>query len=193
MTATFQIIKTEFVPGFDTNTIIISNGADAALIDPNGEPSKIQAALAGKKLRAVYLTHGHFDHISAANDWGVPVYMSGADKPTVQNFSNMVLAQAGYPALLPTLDLASGDLGILPGVQCQVMNFPGHSPGQMCFLFQKEKVFLSADFIFKGGAIGRTDLPGGDPAAMNKSLERFRATDMRGFNIIPGHGPSFMI
>ncbi|MDR0448833.1 MAG: MBL fold metallo-hydrolase [Rickettsiales bacterium] len=189
MAASFEIIKTYFVPGFETNTILVSNGGDAALVDPNGDRRILEKAAAGRNLRAIYLTHGHFDHISAANGWNVPVYMSALDIPVARGFSDMILRQAGYDALGETIDMKPGETEFLPGLRARAMAAPGHSPGQLCFYFEPEGVFLSGDFIFDGAA-GRTDLLGGDPAAMGKSLEEFKKMNIRA-RVIPGHGPEF--
>ena len=53
---------------YQTNTYILSNDTEAAVIDPGYEPDIILDALEGRELKAILLTHGHFDHVGAVKD-----------------------------------------------------------------------------------------------------------------------------
>lgn len=69
----------------DTNTYFIENDKAVILIDPSGESGKIIKKLnqINKPLKAILLTHAHFDHIGAVDDivdrFDVPVYMHEAE------------------------------------------------------------------------------------------------------------------
>lgn len=187
MSAEFKIIKTEFAAGLITNTILVSNGqGDFAIVDPNGKfDLKVRP-------RAVYLTHGHYDHVSAANDFDAPVYMSDLDIPVVKNFSNQILEMAGFAPMQATQNLPGEEIEFLPNLPAKLIKTPGHTPGGICFYFERQRVLLTGDFIFAGGYIGRTDMPYGDHNEMIKSLEKFRALNLpRGVLVIPGHGETF--
>jgi glyoxylase-like metal-dependent hydrolase (beta-lactamase superfamily II) len=69
----------------------------------------------------------------------------------------------------------------------KVLHLPGHSPGSAGFLLEQEKILLSGDTLFRAG-IGRTDLPGGDWPALQKSLDRLLSMDPA-IAVYPGHGP----
>jgi glyoxylase-like metal-dependent hydrolase (beta-lactamase superfamily II) len=69
----------------------------------------------------------------------------------------------------------------------KVLHLPGHSPGSAGFLLEQEKILLSGDTLFRAG-IGRTDLPGGDWPALQKSLDRLLSMDPA-IVVYPGHGP----
>jgi glyoxylase-like metal-dependent hydrolase (beta-lactamase superfamily II) len=74
------------------------------------------------------------------------------------------------------------------GLTYIVCHTPGHSPGSVCFHFQKEGVLFSGDTLF-AGSVGRTDLPGGSSKLMSESLSSLSKLP-RDTKIYPGHGPS---
>jgi len=67
-----------------------------------------------------------------------------------------------------------------------VLHLPGHTPGSVAFWDKSEGVLFSGDTLFADG-YGRTDLPGGDSAAMAKSLRRLFELD-EDIEVYPGHG-----
>ena len=72
-------------------------------------------------------------------------------------------------------------------MQLKVLHTPGHTPGSCCFSFEEAGLVFSGDTLFQMG-IGRTDLPGGDPDAITKSIQERLFTLDEGTNVIPGHG-----
>ena len=88
----------------DTNTYFIENDDSVILIDPSSESDKIIKKLnqINKPLKAVLLTHAHYDHIGALDDivtkYDVPVYMhedefdflQDPEKTVLLNSNNMV-------------------------------------------------------------------------------------------------------
>jgi glyoxylase-like metal-dependent hydrolase (beta-lactamase superfamily II) len=72
-----------------------------------------------------------------------------------------------------------------------VFHTPGHTPGSVCFFWEPRKLLFSGDTLFQAGE-GRTDLPGGDYQAIEKSLRRLVAMDS-GIGVFPGHGDSTTI
>ena len=83
-----------------------------------------------------------------------------------------------------TQTYGEGDLLHIVGLYFRVLHTPGHTPGSVCLLCE-ESIF-SGDTLF-WGSCGRTDLPGGDWAAIQKSLKRL--ADLPGdYDVYPGHG-----
>ena len=76
------------------------------------------------------------------------------------------------------------------GMDFRIVHAPGHSPGS-CLLIAAadEQVVFAGDVLF-AGSIGRTDLPLGDPAAMDRTLAGpvWDLDDV--LTVLPGHGPA---
>jgi hydroxyacylglutathione hydrolase len=82
--------------------------------------------------------------------------------------------------------LEDGDELRLGSMTARVIHTPGHSPGHVCYYFAEQNLLVSGDLIIMG-AIGRTDLPDCDPAAMDESLRKImRLPDET--VLLPGHG-----
>jgi glyoxylase-like metal-dependent hydrolase (beta-lactamase superfamily II) len=73
-------------------------------------------------------------------------------------------------------------------LQIEVIHTPGHSPGGVCYLIEKEHVMISGDTLFKG-SIGRLDFPSSDAEKMWSSLERLSRLAPE-TKVFPGHGES---
>lgn len=174
--------------------LLAAEGSDeAVVVDPGFEPSAVRALLdaAGKTPVAVVLTHAHLDHAEAAGDFagdGVPIYVHGADAVA---YTDPEAWRAGFPnPLTPAKDLrtiADGEVLSLAGLAMEVLHTPGHTPGHCSFRVDADAVVLSGDLVF-AGAIGRSDFPNSDPAAMHASLQRF-LTLPDALPVLPGHGP----
>jgi glyoxylase-like metal-dependent hydrolase (beta-lactamase superfamily II) len=95
-------------------------------------------------------------------------------------------------SVLGTLDdgfsLHAGEL------ELGVMHTPGHTPGSVCFCVQapEGRVVFTGDTLFQRG-VGRTDLWGGDSAALGRSLKQRLLTLEDDTLVVPGHGPSTTI
>ena len=168
---------------YQTNTYILSNDTEAAVIDPGYEPDTILDALEGKELKAILLTHGHFDHVGAVKELvaetGCKVYIHAAD------LSLPPMITAGQ--LYYTHTYAEGDTVCpIEGAALHVLHTPGHTPGSVCLLLGDQ--MFSGDTLFEGSC-GRMDLPGGDQLQMHQSLNRLVSLQAD-YHIHPGHGGS---
>ena len=168
---------------YQTNTYLLANDTEAVVIDPGYEADTILDALAGKTLKAILLTHGHFDHVGAVKELvaetGCQVWIHAAES----TMPPMVTAGPLY--FTHTYD--EGDtVSPIAGLELTVLHTPGHTPGSVCLLMGRE--MFSGDTLF-ACSFGRTDLPGGDPRKMMESLRRL-ASLQGNFFIHPGHGGS---
>ena len=168
---------------YQTNIYILSNDTEAVVIDPGYEPDIILDALEGKELKAILLTHGHFDHVGAVKELvaetGCKVYIHAAD------LSLPPMITAGQ--LYYTHTYAEGDTVCpIEGAALHVLHTPGHTPGSVCLLLGDQ--MFSGDTLFEGSC-GRMDLPGGDQLQMHQSLNRLVSLQAD-YNIHPGHGGS---
>jgi glyoxylase-like metal-dependent hydrolase (beta-lactamase superfamily II) len=146
----------------------------------------------GLSVERILLTHAHFDHIfglaEAKRRYACPIHMHPADEPVRARFmaicQNWGMAGAEEP---PQIDeeLSHGQILELLGTQCEVRHTPGHSPGQVAFVF--EGFTIVGDTLFNRG-IGRYDLPGSDPAALLRSIEQELYSLPDETLVYPGHG-----
>ena len=176
-------LKTLALGAYQTNCHILSNGSEAIVIDPGYEPDTILDSLEGLTLKAILLTHGHFDHVGAVKELvaetGCEVYIHAAE-------STMPPMMTAGP-LYYTRTYAEGDtVAPIAGAELTVLHTPGHTPGSVCLLWGQE--LFAGDTLF-AGSCGRVDLPGGDPAQMMQSLNRL-ASLQADYRVHPGHGPS---
>ncbi len=164
----------------------------AVLVDPGDEPDRLLAAVdaSGCTLEAIWLTHGHFDHIGGIAGvrrvHPVPVLMHPADQFFLDN-ATLSAGQWGIQLEAPDVvpePLTDGGVVSLGAYTFTVWHVPGHSPGQVAFI--GHGLCVSGDLLF-ADSIGRTDLPLCDPAAMQQSLERVATLD-EVTRVLPGHG-----
>ena len=174
-------IKTIVCGAYQENAYLLlpENSRDCILIDPGDDLELLKKSIAesGYMLRAILLTHGHFDHILAAQPLsritGANVYVHEKDnemlssgylngynpacsvQPMPQDFEGDILGES--------FDLA--------GVHFDILHTPGHTPGSVCYYDAANNVLFSGDTLFRAG-FGRMDLPGGSPAQMRTSLRR---------------------
>ncbi len=164
----------------------------AVVVDPGYEGSRILREVESLQLKpcAIWLTHGHVDHVGAISELlsaqSLPVYMHPADVPLYERAaeSGRLYGMPFEQPPLPDRDLADGDELLCGEIPFKVVHVPGHSPGQVAFI--GNGVCLSGDLLF-AGSIGRTDLPLSDPRAMQRSLLRI-ASYPESLVVYPGHG-----
>jgi hydroxyacylglutathione hydrolase len=167
---------------------------DAAIVDPGDDGDQLIAAIeqADLKLRAIWLTHAHFDHIGAVKalrtHFSVPVHLHEAD---IRMFEAGPFQAASYGLPfdgdeVPSGRFVDGQGLMLGGLSFTVMHTPGHSPGHVTI--HGHGVALVGDCLF-AGSIGRTDLPLGNGAELGRSLLRIVALPPQ-TRVLPGHGPA---
>jgi hydroxyacylglutathione hydrolase len=176
---------------YGTNCWLLASdeSREAVVVDPGFEPGALRVLLerAGREPVAVLATHAHVDHVGGAGDFAedLPVFVHEADAVA---FTDEAAWHAGFAnPLAPVKDLrtiADGDVLRFGGFAIEVLHTPGHTPGHCCF--RTDALVLSGDLVF-AGAVGRSDLPNSDPAAMEASLRRF-LTLPDDLPVLPGHG-----
>lgn len=182
----------------ETNAYVLYAQQDAVLVDPGGDLrgglTRIIEFLEQNKLtlRAVLLTHLHFDHVLGVAQLvkafpGLKVYGSRADDPILRpSFGSN---SWGMPPVTPFEyeDLAPGEHHF-GAIACTVLATPGHSAGSLSFYAPAEKAIFVGDLLFYR-SVGRTDLPGSDHQALIHSLQTQVYTLPADTVAYPGHGP----
>ena len=183
-------------PFQETTLLLWDDTGEGVLVDPgNLEASETESIRAyidreGIRLQAIWLTHGHFDHIYGIEAFKVPIYMNPDDQVMVDN--NWQLTRRYYMPDAPTgfvyEPLHDGDDLHFGNTSFRVITTPGHTPGGVCFLDEADKVLISGDTLF-AGSIGRTDSQWGDYDKLIVSLmDKIMGLD-GDIDVIPGHGP----
>lgn len=173
---------------------------EALVIDPGDNVGEILQLLArhGLRLKAIFVTHAHIDHIGGAarlkEATGAPVYLNDRDLPLYEQL-DWQAAWLGVP-LPPRTEVdvcpRDGDRLRLGAAEFLVLDTPGHTPGSVSLWLPSEKKLIAGDTLFRD-SIGRTDLPGGDSRLILLSIRDKLLTLPEETRVIPGHGPETTI
>lgn len=178
------------------NGYLLIEGGDVVVVDPGGEGEDLAAALKerGWTLKAVWLTHAHFDHVGGVAGLlraagSVPVHMHPADEQLLRHAAQSA-ARWNIGIEAPPTDfvaLGHGETLVSGAVSARVLHTPGHAPGHVAFYLEDAATVLSGDALFKG-SIGRTDLPYGDHEQLLESIRRELLSLPAETRVLPGHG-----
>lgn len=180
--------------------IIVEESKKRALIvDPGGDADRIMNKI--KELQvsveAILLTHGHFDHMLAADTlrekYQVKVYLGRDDSELIKNPMENVSGMFGKPmSTHADVLLRDGQVLELAGFEIKVLETPGHTKGGVCYYIEKESVAFSGDTIFQA-SVGRSDFPTGSGASLSKSIREKIFTLPEDTQLFPGHGDSTVV
>lgn len=180
--------------------IIVEESKKRALIvDPGGDADRIMNKI--KELQvsveAILLTHGHFDHMLAADTlrekYQVKVYLGQDDSELIKNPMENVSGMFGKPmSTHADVLLRDGQVLELAGFEIKVLATPGHTKGGVCYYIEKETVVFSGDTIFQA-SVGRSDFPTGSGASLSKSIREKIFTLPEDTQLFPGHGDSTVV
>ncbi len=169
-------------------------------IDPADHADRILDAAQkyGVRIEAIWLTHGHFDHLLAVEELqratGAPLYIHAADEPCLTDPRCNLLSYftVNIPlSLKADVLFREGDILQAGDLPFTVWETPGHTPGSCCFVNESLGILFSGDTLFETG-VGRTDMPGGDEETLRVSLDRlYKITSSP--RVYPGHGENFVL
>jgi hydroxyacylglutathione hydrolase len=184
----------------ETNTYLVADpgAGEAAVIDPAWDGSLIAAEANQRnwRIRQVWITHAHFDHMGGAADLvhameQPPVIALHPDDRLLWDSQgdsdHFGISLPASP--IPTLALADGMLLRLGQADMEVRHTPGHTPGHCVLYCAQAGACFCGDLIFQD-SVGRTDLPGGDWAALLSSIRSKIFTLPDKTRLLPGHGPA---
>jgi len=179
----------------DCNTWVIK-GSPGIIFDP-GNISYVKSLIAEMKkdginpadIGTIVNTHMHIDHSSANESFktlsGAKIALHPVQK---ENYQLVVVDGSRLFGDVPvgfTEDYLIKDNRLnVDGVEIECIPSPGHSPDCVCYYIRQDKVLICGDVLFEMNT-GRVDLPGGNPAALKKSIEDLSKLDIE--LLLPGH------
>lgn len=169
------------VTPFQQNCTILFDMDDktGVVVDPGGDVDKILSVLKDNAITAgaIWITHGHIDHAGGAMELkealGIDIVgPHAADKMLLDNLENQGRRYgiAGVRNCVPDRFLTEGETVSFGNHVFEVLHCPGHAPGHVVYYNRAAKFAHVGDVLFRG-SVGRTDLPGGDHAALIASIK----------------------
>lgn len=181
-------------------TILFDDGSkEAVVLDPGGDVPDILAAIESDNLRVkeIWLTHGHIDHAGGAMDLkdalgGVEIVGPHKDDlpllSRLEDQARMFGLSGEVRNAEPDRFLVEGDAVSVGAHIFDVLHCPGHAPGHVVFFNPILRFAHVGDVLFRG-SIGRTDLPGGNHAALIRSIKEKLLPLGDDIAFLCGHGP----
>lgn len=200
-----MIIRTFPMGPLQANLYVVLFGSDAFIIDPCVPYEAL--GLEGVKVRGIFCTHAHFDHITEAENirirTGSALFAYETECAAILNQHELGFGKAFSAGRISPPVRALKDEEVLTpedfgseepdDISITVLHTPGHSSGSMCLLFTEKtksginRYLFSGDTVF-AGTVGRTDL-GGSIQDMMRSIRKI--SDLPDdVCIFPGHGPA---
>lgn len=190
------IVVTNVLGDLGTNcyTVVNTDTREAVIIDPAANADFLLKMLKNQNydLKAILLTHAHFDHMAAVNDLKeampeVPVYIGVNDEELLSNCAANLSAMFAEPVFVKAdKTVSDGELLPMLGTTITCIEVPGHTKGGMCYYFEENKLLFDGDTLFTG-SIGRSDFPTGDGELLIRSIEEKLFVLPDDVVVYPGH------
>jgi glyoxylase-like metal-dependent hydrolase (beta-lactamase superfamily II) len=192
-----EVVTLESAP-FAVNVHVVREAGRALVVDASSGMDwaafapRVQAALAGRAVSSVYLTHLHVDHVGGAARMarmtGAPLLMHEDEAFAVEEGDALMTGASLFGGTMearPVTRLREGATVEMGRRRFEVLLVPGHSPAHTALWEPESRRLFCGDVAFARGSFGRVDLPGGDGAELVRSLERLAALDA--VDLYPGH------
>lgn len=139
----------------------------------------------------ILVTHGHFDHILAAEDlrrkYNIPVIVCDKEKDLLEDpYKNLTYEVGRSATLKADRYIRDKEEFTLAGFRIRLLHTPGHTKGSCCYYLMEEDVLFSGDTLFHC-SVGRTDFPGGSAREIKESLHFLLENIPENTRVCPGH------
>lgn len=193
-------LKTPWVESTNCYIIQDEETKEAMVIDPAGELERILEMLniLDAKLKYVYLTHCHADHIGAAAQLHsalggrILIHRNGANN--LEDDDIVLASYIGADKIILEADSRVDDDDIIHigGIEFKILHTPGHTNCSTSIYCEKHKMLFAGDTVFRG-TWGRTDLPTSSLEDIMESITEKIMVLPEDTIVYPGHGKSTMI
>ena len=167
------------------------------VIDPGDDAEYIIETITSLSIapKAIFLTHGHFDHTMAAlpvqKTFDLPLYLHHDDRFLLDRMEESARHFLGIGQVDPPANVTHGVTNKLAlrigNTALTALSTPGHTPGSVTIVVNRGEALFVGDVMFGGGSVGRTDFSYSDTATLKKSIQL-----ILGFAgktpLYPGHG-----
>jgi hydroxyacylglutathione hydrolase len=183
--------------------LVYDKNKEGVIIDPGDDADYIASVILQKSIKPklIIVTHGHFDHILAAEElklvFNIPIAVSSKDEFLIKSadsrakyFNQKDVINLGILSIDIDLDKRI-DINI-GNIKFSLIKTPGHTPGSISLYLKKENIIFVGDLIFANGELGRTDFSYGDNNLLNLSIKKIRALS-DDLTIFSGHGEIWQI
>jgi glyoxylase-like metal-dependent hydrolase (beta-lactamase superfamily II) len=175
---------------FGENSYLIRGSGKFFIIDPGFNSNELKKMLdgAGGKLSAIFLTHGHYDHIFSLSEFpAATVYAHIDEKELLEDPQLNLSAFTGKAISAKNFSFYRGAINSIENFR--IYHTPGHTRGSV--VMSAGKNIFSGDTLFED-SVGRTDTPCGDSLKLKESLKIFKSFETDSI-IYPGHGKPFLL
>jgi len=192
-------------PPVETNGYVLHlrDSREALVFDPGSAVEDMLGYLDENGLipAAILATHGHWDHISGIRAFkarwpACPLLIGKGDAPLLTDPELNLSARHGWDITSPPADrtLAHNEVFSAAGIELEVREIPGHSPGHIVYLWKESEpwIVFGGDVLFRG-SVGRTDLPGGSFPTLRKGIHDHLFPLPEDTIVLSGHGDATTI
>lgn len=193
-----MIFQMQQVGPLGVNCYIVGdeNTREVLVIDPGGHARELLKTIENlrAKVTGIVLTHAHFDHVMGVEmlkrSTMAPLLVGVNEKPVFESveWQGKAFGIAVPPLPDPETWLAEGDIVKAGALEFQVLEVPGHSPGSIA-LYNAENAIVFVGDVLMRGTIGRTDIGGGSPEELLRSIRGKLYMLPDATQVYSGHGP----
>lgn len=173
--------------------LINEDTSETVIIDPAENAPALKRQVEQKKLKpvAILLTHGHYDHMLAADElrkeYDIEIMAHEEEKQILESANGNLSDMIGMNYVLKAdRFLKDKEMLTLAGISMEVLHTPGHTIGGCCYYLKEQGVVFCGDTLFQG-SVGRTDFPTGSMSALVRSIKK-KLLVLPGDTVaLPGH------